>query len=130
MKSRRWLRFSLRTFFVLLMLLGVALGWAGAQLRWIRERRAAREWIDAHGQRWEEVAESAEPPPLVNTAPWSLQLFGEYGEFEIEIEPQRINVSEPSWDVNEIRRLFPEAHVREKPEEQWEPNPLDATRVP
>ena len=128
MKSRRWLRFSLRTFFVLLMLFGIALGWVGAQLKWIRERRAAREWIDAHGHRWEERAEFT--VSLGNTAPWCLQLLGEYGECEIEIDPQRINVNEPSWDANEIRRLFPEAHVRENPEEQREPNPLDATSVP
>ena len=38
MKPRRWFRYSLRTFFVLLTLLGGLLAWAGVQVSWIKER--------------------------------------------------------------------------------------------
>ena len=39
MNPRRWFRFSLRTFFVLLTLLAV---WLGVQAKWIRDRRELR----------------------------------------------------------------------------------------
>jgi len=36
---RRWFRFSLRTLFVVLTILGV---WLGVQVKWIKDRHAAK----------------------------------------------------------------------------------------
>ena len=41
MKALRRFQFSLRTFLVLLTFLGVALGWLGVQVKWIRDRHEA-----------------------------------------------------------------------------------------
>jgi hypothetical protein len=72
--KRRWLRFSLRTLFVLVTIIGVGAGWVTYQLNWIRERHKWREWLNAHAGGGSIGGMQDEPrPPL----PWSLALFGE-----------------------------------------------------
>jgi hypothetical protein len=44
--KRRWFRFSLRTLFVAVTVIGVWLGW---QFNFVNERRAMRAWIVDHG---------------------------------------------------------------------------------
>ena len=43
---RRWFRFSLRTFFILITIFGV---WLGVQAKWVRDRREARVWVLERG---------------------------------------------------------------------------------
>src|SRR5881296_2575500 len=45
-RPERWPQVSLRTLFALVFLLAIPLGWLGVQLKWIRDRHAASEWID------------------------------------------------------------------------------------
>src|ERR1700690_2367557 len=44
--KRRWLRFSLRTLFVVVTVFGIWLGW---QTNVVRERRTMRDWLEARG---------------------------------------------------------------------------------
>ena len=93
--KRRWFRFSLRTLFVLVTIVGVAAGWVAYQLNWIRERH---KFVVQYG--------SVEFPglkPNLNTGlPWSLKLFGELPEYE---------VLAPSSQVQRAQELFPEAAI-------------------
>jgi hypothetical protein len=96
--KRRWFRFSLRTLFVMVTIIGVAAGWAGYQLNWIRQRHA---FI------------SNSPPKIVGLvagrndptfkSPWTLNLFGE--------EPIRKLLGVQEQYVSEAKALFPEATI-------------------
>ena len=94
---RRWFRFSLRTLFVLMTVLGAGLGWLGVQLKWIRDRHQALEKWDND----QHVVNAYEPLSDVE-APWSLRLFGEFGVDGITVEQNQ---------VSEYQKLFPEAEV-------------------
>ena len=105
MKPRRWFRFSLRTFLVLVTLFGL---WLGVQVKWIRDRHAALEWIREPSYRnGKPIAGSrkgftSKPCP----APFSLRLLGEQGYREIILD-----VTRPDKDYTpaQLRKLFPEA---------------------
>ena len=89
--ERLRVRFGLRTFFVLLTLLGV---WLGVQVKWIRDRHRAMEGADMSGH----------PDPYMTPAPWSLRLFGELGITGISVERDQVLY---------YQTLFPEASVVE-----------------
>ncbi len=61
---RRWFRFSLRTFLVLLTLFCV---WLGIQVQWIKDRHDVLA-------RYPDISDSACP-----SAPWSIRILGERG---------------------------------------------------
>jgi len=130
MMPRRWFRFSLRTFFVVLTLLGVGLGY---QVNWIRQRRAALAWLtEGHGVYWG-VANGSDVDPQdpaysemfkAHPAPWSLQPFNEGGMARIFVGPCSPEA------VNKLKRLFPEADVLDgRTREEIEEWPR-STRVP
>lgn len=127
---RRWLKFSLRTFFVLLTLLAV---WLGYHVNWIRERREARLWIDEHTYKinvngtFSPYLNLLQPPntgaipsyqslirPVQDLlsqgrrAPWSLRILGETSLPYVQLDGRK-NIGER--DVRRIERLFPEAQV-------------------
>ena len=87
MKPRRWFRFSLRTFFVLLTLAACAAWWVQVQLKWIHDRH------DVLMQHMHWVA---------GYPPWSLRLFG---------EPGISTISAPDAQQARVQELFPEAEV-------------------
>jgi len=91
---RRWFRFSLRTFFVVLTLFCV---WLGVQVKWIHDRHEALKSVHQAGY----DARSYKP------APWSLR-FIERGVPFIVVEPE---FAESSEKVSELKRLFPEATI-------------------
>ena len=66
---RRWFRFSLRTLFVLLTLFGI---WLGIQVKWVRDRQAARLWVHEHGFIIADIAHSASlvPPNGPTVSPY------------------------------------------------------------
>jgi hypothetical protein len=81
--KRRWPRFTLRTLFVAVTVLGAASSWVHSQLDWIKQRHAARHqphlvtyfsggFIDNDG---------LEVPPA--DPPLSLWFFGEDGVTEL-----------------------------------------------
>src|SRR4029078_4971425 len=84
-------RFSLRTLFVLVTIIGIGAGWVTHQLNWIRQRHA---FIQAY-----ELGLLCYSPPI--PPPWHLRLFGEQG-----YEHQGLLIKEGY--LNEARNLFPE----------------------
>jgi hypothetical protein len=117
-KPRRiWLRFSLRTLFVLVTLFGCAMGWIAYSLNWIRQRRELCTRPDVEVL---VIADGDYPQ-----APAFLWLFGEKGRGII-----RIIVDYPLWPeaavpadrkrtieeqalLDRAKDLFPEAEVQE-----------------
>ena len=99
--KRRWFRFSLRTLLLLVVLIGIPLGWVGNRVNWIRQRRAFLQGPSA--------SPNVSLKPQVDT-PGMLWLFGESSHPIIWCRPE---------DVAEARRLFPEVHYlvhRQNPE--------------
>src|SRR5712671_3365606 len=76
---RRWFRYSLRTFFVVLTIFGV---WLGVQVKWIRDRHAAIELHHCGAYRTgHEPVETHFITP--KDAPLSIRVLGEPGIAEI-----------------------------------------------
>ena len=94
-KPRRWFRFSLRTFFVLLTLFGV---WLGMQMKWIRDRHEAIRWLEARGGSVEHG----------RAAPLSLAMLGENGVEVLCIPRTTDDYVEKGV---ELENLFPEADL-------------------
>jgi hypothetical protein len=90
MTTRRF-RFSLRTLFVTMTVLGCGIAWMAYQLHWIRQRHAflQREHIVTYP-----------PVQAERPLPWSLKLFGESQQFLIGAPPD---------ELDRARELFPEA---------------------
>jgi hypothetical protein len=86
--KRRWFRFSLRTLFVLVTIVGAAI-WVIQQLNWIHQRH---EFLTQH-----------HPSCKDGIAPLSLRIFGETGYHSIVLGPGHLD-SNPS-------KLFPEASI-------------------
>ena len=107
MKPRRWFRFSLRTCFVVLTLFAV---WLGVQVKWVSDRRAARQWIAEHQPQpeagrytWYTLSPTYTRPPL----PWVLKALREQPVHLISIAVG----PDDREDVERLRKLFPEAEV-------------------
>ena len=128
MKPRRYFRFSLRTFFVLLTVLAV---WLGVQVEWKRDRQAARLWIAQHSHNGPTVSpylnllqlnQQSVPSyqthvrPLIerqSNLPWNLRLLGlkllgEKAMPWIRLDQETVSKA----DVEYVHRLFPEATVQ------------------
>jgi len=105
MKPRRWFRFTLRTFFVLLTLVCVWLGWLGVQWKWIRERRA---FLAAHPHG---IRATPWPGETIAKGPGLLWIFGEkgYTRMGVVVGAELPTISEA--EVLEVRRLFPETII-------------------
>lgn len=100
--KRRWLRFSLRTVFVVVTVLAVFLGWLVFQLNWIEQRRQAV----ADGTVDMRIIHTFEHTP--RRVPWTLRLFGEH---EIDADALLLPPTATEADVARVRGLFPEAYV-------------------
>lgn len=93
-KPRRWFRFSLGAFFVLLTLFGV---WLGVQVKWMRDRDEARK----------SAAVVSNHSNLGSPAPFALRILGENGVWELMVNPN---------ETARYKRLFPEAkYIHESP---------------
>src|SRR5262245_14455321 len=91
--KRRWFRFSLRTLFVGVTVIGIAAGWVVYQLNWIRQRHA---FLNASDVASEAPGFSNEP------AAWPLPWFG-------ETRPKMLLV--PFARVKFAQELFPEVPI-------------------
>jgi hypothetical protein len=111
---RRWLRFSLRTLFVLVTVVGC---WLGYQLNWIRQRHEliAQLERDSDSHSW------VDDEPLTS-APWSLSLLGEPGYSTVSFSIRLGDVirweniltpvvSDSHPKIKLAKRLFPEADL-------------------
>jgi hypothetical protein len=120
---RRWFQFGLSTVFVVMTSLAVFLAY---NVNWMRQRRAlvvapgdadTRYFIDPEDP-------FGDGPPPAPRAPGLLRLFGESGHSDILVrfgdpfadnevrwKDRNLTRSEQA-EVDRVRRLFPEAHVR------------------
>jgi hypothetical protein len=109
----------LRKFLFVMAVLSALLGWLAMQWRWLDQRRAALRWIHDVRARQLAVERGESPPPRKGTyvqtsrspAPWSLRLLGEQGVGRLRVYRRYIE-SQDGYELDELRRLFPEAEVR------------------
>jgi hypothetical protein len=101
--KRRWPRYSLRTLFVVVLLVGI---WLGYYANWQRERHNALEWVNQRAKRGT-VMHSHDPKRKL---PWTLELMGEKPQemIWVNVDPESV---EDARQIEKIRSLFPEAHV-------------------
>jgi hypothetical protein len=92
-------RYSLRTLFVLVALIGIPMGWVAYQLNWIRQRH---EFIRTH-----DLPFYYKGPFTEVRAPWPLRLFGERGEMGMTV---------PESQMTRANELFPEAQLNSRPD--------------
>ena len=104
-------QFSLRTMLVLATIVGMSLGWASVQLKWIRDRHAMSQWLQFVNQ-----ISGAPRNTLIVTQfrkwvfpPWSIRMFGETDTYG-EVDFSKLDVSDDA-KAREFERLFPEAVV-------------------
>ena len=106
--KRRWFRFSLRTMFVLVTVLGGALGWIGYNLQWIRAREKGfvrlREVSPEVFQTWPDV-------PYM-PAPWPLPWLGDEG---VATRDWPVYLLEDDPELRNLRGLFPELRFSPTP---------------
>ena len=102
--KRRWLRFSLRTMFVVVTILGL---WLFPQLKWIRDRHAALGWVSTQATYWQDMPVQQGSFPG-GQAPWQIRMLGEPG---MEMIVAIVEKDEVTRKQRELQSLFPEAHV-------------------
>ena len=121
-KPRRWWlpRYTLRTLFVVVTLVAVAMGWLGYHLNWIRQRH---EFSASLAERRKQLKLSAEAAPPKgghhsSMMPWGLRLLGEPQCASIELirlsgkDDDRLNPGmEDAEEVRRARSLFPESQI-------------------
>jgi hypothetical protein len=97
---RRWYQFSLRTMFVLTIVVSIPLAWVGYSLNWIRQRREAIRCGYVIKSPWSRVL--ARNGSNMPDAPWALRIFGERGVTCVICIPEYREMA---------KRLFPEARI-------------------
>lgn len=115
---RHFFRFSLRTLFVLVTIVGSILGWIGEQVKRIRDRREALQWIvDYYARSLARDRGSLMPPQKGDyishagiKAPWSLDILGEASVERLVVYEDWLNADAP-YIFDELKSLFPEANV-------------------
>lgn len=114
MKPRRWFHFSLRTFFVLVALFGFALGWLDIQVKWLRDRRTALNWLVARGDITVTYAPNAVTDNPVRMAR-SLRVLRHFGFEATDVALVRVRLLGPNdYTLAQLRALFPEADIEER----------------
>jgi hypothetical protein len=123
-RPEHWPQLSLRGLFVLVTLLGVVLGWIAVQLKWVKDRREAIEWIKLQDE-YELIGDSggefrshldgslsisATPVDFEAPVPGSLQLFGDRAIHLIHLPASQDKVGARSLH-SKLGGLFPEATV-------------------
>ena len=112
--KHREFRFTLRTLFVVVLLLAIPLGWLAVQLKWIRDRHEALRGLMQPPSRafildWS----SSFVHERDDVLPWSLRLFGENSVMQIFILHGQESELQP------LRMLFPEAEVTADKSRVW-----------
>jgi hypothetical protein len=115
---RRPFRFSLRTLFLVVLLICVLLGW---QLHIVRERRAMRKWVEDNGgmvdtsqetrELWRSLEEGSKFDVLDTGIPFLRKLLGDEAISAIG-PPCSVTVEEEL----KLKKLFPEAAVLARPQ--------------
>ena len=112
--KRRYLQFSLGTMFLAVTALCI---WLGVQVKWMRDRQEAREWLQAHGCIFGSGYNGNDPftekPAVEIAAPWPIRAFGEAGIRYIFVKPEAMLAGKSTIapTVEHMKGLFPEADV-------------------
>jgi hypothetical protein len=116
-RPERWPQFSLRTLFVLVTILSLFF-WLGAQVKWIRDRNEAREWIAQRTCKLVRIRTEADSDGQATLPlPWSLRILGEkHGGRVILID----DAPENRDYIERIKTLFPESQVLAAKALTWE----------
>lgn len=123
MKPRRWFRFSLRTFFVLLTLFGA---WLGYQVNWIRQRSEALKQIRSTNEPYAVTSDPDAKRFDGKGAPWIVRATNNATAHHFMILQKDFPAEKASGRIQRLRRLFPEAtfSVFQEPGElryRWKP---------
>ena len=102
--KHRWFRFSLRTLFVVVAVVGV---WLFPQLKWIVDRHRALDWVGTQAEYWRDMPVD-QRAHLGADAPWRIRVFGEKGVDRLCVVVQPDAVASRQ---RELELLFPEASV-------------------
>ena len=111
--ERRWFRWSLRTLFVLVLLLAIPLGWLAAQFKWIKDRHEALHSLEQSRRAFILDWDSSFVHDPDDVLPWSLRLFGENSVRQIFI------LHGQESELKSLRLLFPEAEVTADESRLW-----------
>ena len=120
-RKSRWPRWSLRGMLLVITALGI---WLGMQANWLRQRQAARAWIEAHETEggWSRVDPKNVTvgglPDRPAEAPWSLRLFGESRLVYIYLDKSKLSESDIAR-IDQLPVLFPEAKQVQIGEPGW-----------
>lgn len=110
-------RFSLRTLFVTVSLVGIGLMWFGNQVKWLHERQRIKS-LALPGVSGSHILETMASPcgqEIIPSAPGILPWFGDNGGVATMIlsfydDPADAPVDH-AGEIESIRRLFPESRV-------------------
>ena len=111
---RRWFRFSLRTFLVLVTLAGCVIGWLGWNVEIVRRRQAM---LNLMRYRWS-VTVSIDPERAVRLS-WIRRMLGDESR-HVDIQGHAMTKAE----LDELRAAFPEMGVPTTERE------IESTRYP
>jgi hypothetical protein len=131
--ASKWLRFSLRSIYILLTIFGL---WLGFEVNWLRQRREARRWIELHevSGGWsrrnpKDVRLDSGIGPVrygqAVAAPWSLRKFSEPSLAYIHLDKNKLSEADIP-KIDSLQSLFPEANgvfVNDEPGwvHRWQP---------
>jgi hypothetical protein len=114
MRPKRWMQFSLKSFFAFATVFMVVSSWFAVQIKWVRDRHNALHWIESTQDDppfYGGTVGGIEPPfPDDDRTPWTLRLLGEKGVGMVLVDDHWLGPSAP-YSLDELRRLFPEAEV-------------------
>ena len=121
---RRWLHYSLRTFFLGTTIAMLVAAWIAVHARWITDREAALDQLPPFHFISELVHSNDQQSKRL--PPFSLGWLGEtHGLAKIRLQP---DFDDPEAVVPQLRRLqrsFPEASVWISPDDPAAPDPID-----
>ena len=114
----RWFAFSLRTMFIMVAMLCLAISWVTYQVRWVRERHSSMELLRgrltfANGTLYKNGNERFVTfwvHVKIKPAPWSLRVLGEPGAGYLIFD-----LPDSGPELTQLRSLFPEASIYGRP---------------
>lgn len=111
---RRWFRFSLRTFFVIVALLAVPIAWVAKEAARVRERTAVAQWMSDHST----FSKDGTPtPPGAYMRGWHFDGYppnwwnNVLGEWQGVAAVWYPTTATPV-EIDRVQKAFPEATVR------------------
>jgi hypothetical protein len=103
------MRFSLRTLFIVVAIVALAMAWVEPNLRWKRDRESAGV-SEGYPDFISIVARETLHRRTTETLPWGLRLFGAR---PVPVLHFHSGVPATTKSVEELQRLFPEADIIE-----------------